>query len=609
MIAHALRTALALALATALLAQHDSPPDSSFQALRAEDRAAQDAAVEALVSDCDGCVPHLLGIWRAIDRGDVRIRIADILTRLDPALALPALAELARALDSATDPDRRGILVRALASFGPPAADALVDDAIAHPDGYASALLQFLARDSDIDIAPAVRRLAASDDPAVRVKVLYGLLPSLPIAEQSVFTIACLTDADDRLRHTAAAFPDIPAWPPAERATHPTAFTAYTAALIDLLRADDPTVVAGVARTLRLIGPCTQTQGAITPLQAIALGHERPFWMRANALRALLALHDHRPTAVRLVTSILELHPQEVCLALIDTSPDEIDDALIRRIIAVAPQARGREDDYAAAILLRIGDRAVDPLITALRSPDLDTSGNAAAILARMGPSIRRAEPALIERLRAHPSGWQGEAYAAALIATRSDFREVREALTWLITRDTADPMDLYVAGNTLRALMLAHPDAEWVRDLARPVAHNPAHPLREWVVPAEQSAGADAPEPIAAPAPDLDTLLHTIRFGTDSDPAHALVSLGALRPTTPDILAVIREHLADIRPSMRMAAVAAAAAAGPSAAPLIDDLITLGRTPGRVYHHDVAAALSRIAPADPRTAEFSTPR
>lgn len=607
MIALSIRTALALGLSAALLARAAPTPfPSPFQALRAEDRAVQDAAVEALVTDCDGCVPHLLGMWRGIDRGDVRIRIADILMRLDPALALPALAELARSLDSATDPDRRAILVRALASFGAPGADALVNDAIAHPDGYASSLLQFLSRDSDIDIAPAVRRLAATDNPAVRVKALYGLLPLLPITEQSTFTIACLTDPDDRLRQSAAALPDLPPWPPAERAAHPTEFSAYTASLIDLLRADDTAVVTGAARTLRLIGPCPEARDAITPLQAIALGHERPFWMRAHALRALLALHDHRPTAVRLVTSILELHPQEVCLALIDASPDEIDDALIRRIIAVAPQARGREDDYAAAILLRLGDRAVDPLITALRSPNLDTSGNAAAILARMGPLMRRAEPALIERLRAHPTGWQGEAYAAALIATRSDFREVREALTWLITRDTTDPMELYVAGNTLRALMLAHPEHDWVRDLARPVARNPAHPLREWIITDEPSPDADAPEP--DPAHDLATLLHTIRFGTAAEPAQALVSLGAIRPITPDILAVIRAHLADIRPSMRTAAVAAAAAAGPIAAPLIDDLVTLGHTPGRAFRHDVAAALARIAPTDPRTLEFSAP-
>src|SRR5690606_21967686 len=72
--------AFALLLAGATFGQALSP----FQQLRAEDRDIQRAGAQALVASCDGCTPHLLGIWRTTERFDVRAHIALILERLGP---------------------------------------------------------------------------------------------------------------------------------------------------------------------------------------------------------------------------------------------------------------------------------------------------------------------------------------------------------------------------------------------------------------------------------------------------------------------------------------------------------------------------------------------
>ncbi|MEM8757140.1 MAG: hypothetical protein AAGF47_05080 [Planctomycetota bacterium] len=97
------------------------------------------------------------------------------------------------------------------------------------------------------------------------------------------------------------------------------------------------------------------------------------------------------------------------------------------------------------------------------------------------------------------------------------------------------------------------------------------------------------------------------VLFGPgEGGPTSAMRLLGALRPTTPEQVELIREHLSDPRGSMRVAASAAAGRLGPDGAELIDDLIELGRRwMGYSTAYVVRTSLQEIAPDDERVERF----
>ena len=585
---------LTLAL-TLCLGQFVSP----FQQLRAEDRTIQRAGVETLIASCDGCTPHLLGIWRTTERFDVRAHIALILERLGPDGIAP-LVELTADLDVAVDPDQRILIIRALGPSGPAAMDALIVAVEAHPDKHSSAFVQPLLSYLEIDPAPYVHRLIASPDPRVRVKACYGPIDLLPEPDRSTAALTLAHDPDQRVRHAVAGIGLVPRWTAPERLAHPEAFAACMVALTDLVASGDDPVVRAAAGSIRV--NIDAPPGALPALRVVASDESRDFWARVEAMRAILAIHPDRAGAIEEIAAFLDSAPGPACIALAHVNTTEIPDALIPRLVALAPATNGREQNYAIDLLAKLGDRSTDEAIAALADADTAISGSAAAVIARLGPVAVRAEPALLQRLRAHPTGWQGEAYVRALLAIGADSPAMRAALTALVNRDSTDPMDVYVSGNALRDLMLARGQEDWVLALAEPVLKDPAHPLHEWL------PAVDTPD-AAAPPVDTPTVAeaeHLIQFGEGDAPQRALRSLGIARPITPDILELIRQHLDDPRGSMRAAAIIAAGAAEAAASGLIDDLIALAqRSPGLIHSYDVADALHRIAPDDPRVIRF----
>lgn len=589
--------AFALLLAGATFGQALSP----FQQLRAEDRDIQRAGAQALVASCDGCTPHLLGIWRTTERFDVRAHIALILERLGPE-GIGPLVELTADLDVAIDPDQRALIVRALAPSGPAAMEALIGAIEAHPDKHASAFVQPLISHLEIDPAPSVHRLIASPDPRVRKKACYGPIDLLPEPDRSITALALARDPDQGVRLAIAVTGLMHRWTDAERAAHPNEYAVCMVALTDLVASNDDPVIRAAAASIRE-NPGAPP-GALPALRTVASNESRAFWARVEAMRAILAIHPDRAAAIIEVAALLDSAPGPVCIALADVSTHEFPEALIPRLVALAPATNGREENYAIDLLAKLGDRSTDAAIAALADADTAISGSAAAVIARLGPVAARAEPALLDRLAAHPTGWQGEAYVRALLAIGADSPATRAALTALIIRDSTDPMDVYVSGNALRDLMHARGDEAWVRELAEPVVTDPAHPLREWlIIPADPNDSAPL-VPVDTPA--VAEADHLILYGEGDAPQRALRSLGIARPITPDIILTIRDHLSDPRGSMRAAAIRAAGAAEAAAFELIDDLLALAqRSPDLAHSHDIAEALLRIAPDDPRVVRF----
>jgi len=574
---------------------------SPFQQLSLTDPSLQANGVEMLVKDCDGCTPHLLGIWRTTERFDVRARIAEILERLGP-VGLPALIELTRELNIATDDGQRNLIVRALMPSGPAALDALVTEITENQPNHSIVFLHPLATALQVDPAPFARTILSSSSAEARAQAIRTVAASLPIDERSQLVTRSLLSQDAEIRSAATTHGALPEWTDAERTTLPDEYQRYVDALITALSDAHDSVVRAAAEAIRANGHAPPD--ALPALRTLLADASRTSMTRTKAMRAFIAVNPDRAAAIAEVGALIDRFPIEVCTALTDVAPSDIPDTLIPQLVSALKPARGREETLAADLLVRIGPRAVAPLTEALAGPDADLSALAAETLGRIGPSASAAIDPLVAQLKSRGTGWQGEMYARALIAIGGETQRAREALGALIRRTSQDPMDLYVSGTTLRELMRANPDSLWVRGLTDPVVRDPNHPLREWVI--TESTDTEADETPREPRPTVIELTDQISFGEGDAPSLAMAALGRTRPITPEILELIRAHFDDLRSSMRSAAFAAAGSARGGALPLLDELLARGRA---ALHtgaaSDIAEAVERIAPGDQRVMAF----
>jgi hypothetical protein len=101
--------------------------------------------------------------------------------------------------------------------------------------------------------------------------------------------------------------------------------------------------------------------------------------------------------------------------------------------------------------------------------------------------------------------------------------------------------------------------------------------------------------------------LVQCVQFGEGVDvPRDALAAIGYLKPMTTELLALIEEHFDDPRIMMQYAAYQAAGRAGTDALPLLDSMLEFGRSRlGYATSADVAQAVERIAPDDPRVVRY----
>jgi len=574
---------------------------SPFQQLSLTDRNLQANGVEMLVKGCDGCTPHLLGIWRTTERFDVRDHIALVLERLGPE-GLPALIELTRELNVATDDGQRNLIVRALTPSGPAALEALTTEILEHQPNHSIVFLLPLAEATKVDPAPFARTILSSSSAEARAQAIRTVAACLPIDERSRLVTRTLLSPDAEIRSAATTHGALPEWTDAERTTLPDEYQRYVDALITALSDSHDSVVRAAAEAIRANGHTPSD--ALPALRTLLGDASRTSMTRTAAMRALIAVYPDRPAAVAEIGALIDTIPIEVCTALTDVAPCEIPNTLIPHLVSALKPARGREETLAADLLVRIGPRAVAPLTDSLAGTDADLSALAAETLGRIGPSASAAIDPLIAQLKSRGTGWQGEMYARALIAIGGETQRAREALGALIRRTSQDPMDLYASGTTLRELMRANPDSLWVRSLADPVVRDHNHPLREWVI--TESTDTESAETPREPRPTVIELTDQISFGEGDAPSLAMAALGRTRPITPEILELIRAHFDDLRSSMRSAAFSAAGSARGGALPLLDELLDRGRAAlhtGAAY--DIAEAVERIAPGDQRVMAF----
>jgi hypothetical protein len=496
-----------------VVALQDAHPQS-LDGLAALDRATQAAAVAEL-ADCPTCDAALVELWTTTNRFDVRAHIARVFVARGPAGA-HGLRQLAQAEIEDREGDTARLLIASLVSIGPPALDIAGDE---HTTGVELYALARAADELGVDALPIADRLLALPDTEVRLGVIYHWLRLLPVPARAQRALALARDDNDLVRGQAGMLLGELAWTDADRAANPEASERYATALTTLLDSDNEHVVRGA------IAGMTRNNVPIDPqrLMDLALAEQRWFWARVQALSAYLAIHDDARSATAAVLDLLPRFPLEACIALATIDESRIPTGRVPDIVAVLPQAQSRDLSLAGDLLAplgpgsqpRVGVRAIPALTDAVRSDDDTLAGLAAETLAALGPHAASAIPTLIARLGRDPTGWHGYTLVRAALAIAPDDPRVHATLTSIIQNPRTDPS---VAGNALRDLRTAHPDAPWVAALARPALASPDHPLHDYAI-------AAAPPRHTATVDDIARFIAELHDTTATDTAWAFAN------------------------------------------------------------------------------------
>ncbi|MFG0243279.1 MAG: HEAT repeat domain-containing protein [Phycisphaerales bacterium JB054] len=451
------------------------------------DRARQSAAVERLALATNEHDDELIDLWRSTDRFDVQACIAEVFRRRGRSGITPLIA-LTRTRITDHDRGSHELLTRALADAHPDSTEALIRDIESEPGGNGY-LLSNLLRRTDADLLPVFHRLAESEAAHARFTAASQLLPWLPRPERSHAALRLARDPDERTRRAV----QLPPWTDAERHADPAAFAAYLDGIVALLAERGPGDLPHLALDT-LIQSKASSPALFDAAQSIADDRQTPSHTRAQALRVYLNCHESKAAGTLALLHYLDADPRATCQALGFADLDALSEESVRAIVGNLARAQTSEFNTAAELIMpvrrhadapHIGRRALPALLDALRDGDDELSRAAASVLGSFGAEAAEALPILVARLTRH-DGWQSDpknqAYCAALVAINPDHPDARPVLTHLV-QDSGDGRARYVSGNTLRALVRARPELDWVRDLAAEIMADPNHPLHEYIM------------------------------------------------------------------------------------------------------------------------------